>query len=103
MAKPENQEMCSCASCPPIVTEVVCNMLAQTAARHNDSSSHASIMAINNQQNAQGMYNAKVQQTLERDGGERLAQAIAQLGAINSRVGGITPTTLPAGTTLTVT
>lgn len=84
-----HEEKCTCDACSPINNDVICQTMAQSAMRFNEGGNQSALMAINNQQNLQSMFNVKAQQTLERDHGERLAGALAQLGAVNARVGGI--------------
>ena len=68
-----DQEPCTCASCQPINTEVICQTFSQSAMRYNDGSSTAALNAINANQHLTNQFTAQAQQQLESTNASRQA------------------------------
>jgi len=66
------QEPCTCASCAPVNTEVICQTMAQSAMRFNEGSNQSASMSISNGIHLQHQYNTQAQQALESTNNSRL-------------------------------
>ena len=86
----DKQEPCTCASCAPVNTEVICQTFAQSAMRYSDGSSTAALLAINANQHLTNQFTAQAQQQLESTNASRQA-GDQLLGQLLSRIPIVTP------------
>lgn len=77
------REPCTCQSCNPVNTEVICETMAQGMARFNEASNQNASMSISNGIHLQHAYNTQAQQQLESTNASRASSDAVILAALN--------------------
>ena len=79
-----DREFCNCRSCDPVNTEAICQSLAQTMTRYNDSASQTASIANANNVSLQHQYTSSAQNAISGSQGDKLISQLASLMALRN-------------------